>query len=172
MADPGKPDRPASRPRAGKANRRGVARLAAVQALYQMEIAGTSLNQVIAEFETYRLGGQEVDGNQFQAADAGWFRDLVSGVVAEQRAIDPEIDRALAVAEWPLKRVDATLRAILRAGVYELKARRDVPVRAVLSEYIDVAKAFYDGDEPRIVNGVLDRIAHLLRGDEFGEPSP
>ncbi len=153
-----------TRPR-NRANRRGAARLAAVQALYQMEIGGTNLTEVIAEFESFRLG-KELDGDQYREADADWFRDLVGGVVAEQRVIDPVINAAL-VADWPLKRIDATLRAILRAGVYELQQRRDVPARAVLSEYIDVAKAFFTDDEPRIVNGVLDRIAHDTRTDEF-----
>jgi len=148
------------------ANRRGAARLAAVQALYQMEIAGTPVTQVVAEFESFRLG-KEMDGDQYREADVAWFRDLVAGVVSEQRAIDPAINAAL-VADWPLKRIDATLRAILRAGTYELTKRRDVPARAVLSEYIDVAKAFFEGDEPRIVNGVLDRIAHDVRPDELG----
>jgi len=108
-----------------------------------------------------------MDGDQYREADVAWFRDLVAGVVSEQRAIDPAINAAL-VADWPLKRIDATLRAILRAGTYELTKRRDVPARAVLSEYIDVAKAFFEGDEPRIVNGVLDRIAHDVRPDELG----
>lgn len=148
-----------------RANRRGAARLAAVQALYQMEVGGTNVAEVIAEFESFRLG-KELDGDQYRDADAQWFRDLVGGVVTEQRKIDPVINAAL-VADWPLKRVDATLRAILRAGTYELQKRRDVPARAVLSEYIDVAKAFFSDDEPRIVNGVLDRIAHQERGDEF-----
>lgn len=152
---------------APRANKRGAARLAAVQALYQMEVGGTTLAKVIAEFESFRLG-KELDGEQYRDADVAWFRDLVGGVVAEQRAIDPLINDAL-VKDWPLKRIDATLRAILRAGVYELQNRRDVPVRAVLSEYIDVAKAFFSDDEPRIVNGVLDRVAHDARSEEFAK---
>ncbi|PLX39444.1 MAG: transcription antitermination factor NusB [Hyphomicrobiales bacterium] len=147
------------------ANKRGVARLAAVQALYQMEIAGTSVDEVLSEFERFRLG-QEVDGDQYLEADAGWFRDVVSGVVKDQRDVYPRVDHAL-VTDWPLKRVDATLRAILRAGVFELLRRKDVPARVVISEYVDVAKAFFDGDERKMVNGVLDRIGHELRPDEF-----
>jgi N utilization substance protein B len=147
------------------ANQRGAARLAAVQALYQLEIGGGDLMAVIEEFEAFRLGG-EIDGEQYRQADAGWFRDIVGGVVADQRTIDPMIHTAL-VEDWPLKRVDATLRAILRCGTYELRRRGDVPGRVIISEYIDIARAFFEDDEPRLVNGVLDRIAHDSRPDEF-----
>lgn len=147
------------------ANQRGVARLAAVQALYQMEIAGTAVADVLAEFEAFRLG-REVDGDQYRAADVAYFRDLVVGVVEEQRVLDPTIHQAL-VAGWPLKRVDATLRAILRTGTYELMKRSDVPARVVITEYVDIAKAFFAEDEPRLVNGVLDRLAHEIRPAEF-----
>ncbi len=148
------------------ANKRGTARLAAVQAIYQMEIAGSELGDVLDEFEAYRLG-KEIDGVTFREADPAFFRDIVSGVVREQRRIDPAVHLAL-VEDWPLKRIDVTLRAILRAGAYELIARKDVPARVVITEYIDVAKAFFTEDEPGIVNGVLDRLARDLRGDELG----
>ena len=105
-------ERPKSRP----ANQRGAARLAAVQALYQMELGGATLPDIIAEFETHRLG-KEVDGEQYRDADAAFFREIVGGVVADQRELDPAIDAAL-TADWPLARVDATLRAILRSGAY------------------------------------------------------
>ncbi|MQT13696.1 transcription antitermination factor NusB [Segnochrobactrum spirostomi] len=147
------------------ANQRGVARLAAVQALYQMEIGGGDAADVVAEFELFRLG-KEIDGEQYRAADAAWFRDLVAGVVLAQREIDPLVHQAL-THDWPLGRVDSILRAILRAGVYELLHRTDVPAKVVITEYIDVAKAFFTEDEPRIVNGVLDRIAHERRAAEF-----
>ncbi len=147
------------------ANKRGAARLAAVQALYQMEVGGAQLADVLGEFEIHRLG-KEVDGEQYREADAAWFRDLVSGVVAEQRAVDPFIHKAL-TEDWPLKRIDTTLRAILRAAAFELMRRKDVPARVVINEYIDVTKAFYEGDEPRLVNGVIDRLAHELRPQEF-----
>lgn len=147
------------------ANKRGAARLAAVQALYQMEVGGAQLADVLGEFELHRLG-KEVDGEQYREADAAWFRDLVSGVVAEQRVVDPFIHKAL-TEDWPLKRIDTTLRAILRAGAFELMRRKDVPARVVINEYIDVTKAFYEGDEPRLVNGVIDRLAHELRPQEF-----
>jgi N utilization substance protein B len=148
------------------ANKRGAARLAAVQALYQMEIAGAGINEVVAEYENHRLG-REVDGEQYLEADAAWFRAVVAGVVADQRAVDPLIHAALPAA-WPLARIDALLRAVLRAGAWELRSRRDVPARVVISEYVDVAKAFFASDEAGMVNAVLDRIAS---GDRAGELS-
>jgi transcription antitermination protein NusB len=148
-----------------KANRRGAARLAAVQALYQMDIAGTGLNDILAEFESHWLG-QEVEGEQYLPAEAAFFRDIVGGFVAAQRRLDPLIDQALA-AGWPLKRVEAIVRAILRAGAYELDARRDIPVRVAVSEYVGVANAFVDAQETGMVNAVLDQLARQLRAAEF-----
>jgi N utilization substance protein B len=152
-----------------KANKRGAARLAAVQALYQMDLAGTGLNEIVAEFESHWLGG-EVEGAQYRPAEAAFFRDIVGGVVREQTGLDPQIDAALARG-WPLKRIEAILRAVLRAGCYELACRRDVPARVVMSEYVDVASAFVDRDETGMVNAVLDQLAHQLRADEFGAAS-
>lgn len=148
------------------ANKRGAARLAAVQALYGMDIGGRGLLETVAEYETFRLG-QEVDGETYRAADAAWFRDVVSGVVRGQTAIDPLIHTSL-TQDWPLARLDTTLRAILRAGAYELTSRKDVSVAVIVTEYVDVAKAFYDEDEPRLVNAVLDRIARRVRGEGRG----
>jgi len=147
-----------------KANKRGAARLAAVQALYQMDLAGTRLNEILAEFEGHWLGG-DVEGAQYLPAEAAFFRDIVGGVVREQRRLDPQIDAALARG-WPLKRIEAVLRAVLRAGAYELACRRDVPARVVMSEYVDVASAFVDRDETGMVNAVLDQLARELRADE------
>jgi transcription antitermination protein NusB len=152
-----------------KANKRGAARLAAVQALYQMDLAGTGLNEIVAEFESHWLGG-EVEGAQYRPAEAAFFRDIIGGVVREQTSLDPQIDAALARG-WPLKRIEAILRAVLRAGCYELACRRDVPARVVTSEYVDVASAFVDRDETGMVNAVLDQLAHQLRADEFGAAS-
>src|ERR1700745_3011548 len=121
---------------ARKANRRGAARLAAVQALYQMDIAGTGVNEILAEFESHWIG-REVEGSQYLPAEAAFFRDVVNGGVREQRRLDPLIDAALEQS-WPLKRIEAILRAVLRAGCYELDRRRDVPARVVVSEYVDV----------------------------------
>ena len=148
-----------------KANKRGAARLAAVQALYQMDLAGTGLNEILAEFESHWLGS-EVEGAQYRPAEAAFFRDIVGGVVREQSLIDPQIDAALARG-WPLKQIEAVLRAVLRAGAYELACRRDVPARVVMSEYVDVASAFVDKEETGMVNAVLDQLAHELRADEF-----
>jgi N utilization substance protein B len=148
-----------------KANRRGAARLAAVQALYQMDIAATPINEILAEFESHWLG-QEVEGSQYLPAEAAFFRQIVEGVVAAQRRLDPMIDRVLA-GGWPLKRIEAVLRAVLRAGAWELEAKPDVPARVVVSEYVDVANAFLDGDETGMVNAVLDALARALRGAEF-----
>jgi len=148
-----------------KANRRGAARLAAVQALYQMDLAGTGLNEILAQFESHWIG-QEIEGNRYLPAEAAFFRDVVSGVVREQRKLDPLIDEALAQS-WPLKRIEAILRAVLRAGAYELDHRRDVPARVVLSEYVDLAHAFVDREETGMANAVLDQIARRLRAGEF-----
>ena len=149
-----------------KANKRGAARLAAVQALYQMDLAGTGLNDIMAEFESHWLGG-EVEGEQYRPAEAAFFRDIVGGVVREQGRLDPQIDAAL-TRGWPLKRVEAVLRAVLRAGAYELACRSDVPAQVVMSEYVDVASAFVDREETGMVNAVLDQLARGLRPGEFG----
>ena len=150
---------------ARKANQRGAARLAAVQALYQMDLAGTGINEIMTEFENYWLGG-EVEGAQYRPAEAAYFRDIVGGVVREQTALDPRIDAAL-TRGWPLKRIETVLRAMLRAGTYELACRPDVPARVVMSEYVDVASAFVDEDETGMVNAVLDQLAHEMRAGEF-----
>ena len=148
-----------------KANKRGAARLAAVQALYQMDLAGTGLNEIMAEFESHWLGG-EVEGAKYLPAESAYFRDIVSGVVREQNSLDPKIDAALARG-WPLKRIEAVLRAVLRAGAYELACRNDVPARVVMSEYVDVAGAFVDRDETGMVNAVLDQLARQYRAEEI-----
>ena len=148
-----------------RANRRGAARLAAVQALYQMDLAATPLNEILAEFESHRLG-REVEGDEYLPAEAAHFRDVVRGVVDDQRRLDPMIDEALSKG-WPLKRIETVLRAILRAGVYELDRKRDVPARVVVTEYVDVAHAFVDREETGMVNAVLDQLARQLRGAEF-----
>lgn len=154
---------------ARKANRRGAARLAAVQALYQMDVAGTPLNEILAEFESHWIG-REVEGSEYLPAEAAFFREIVSGFLHQQRRLDPIIDRALA-GGWPLKRVEALLRAVLRAGAFELDQRPDIPARVVISEYVDVANAFLDRDETGMVNAVLDLLARQLRAAEFEQTS-
>ncbi|MCY0094576.1 transcription antitermination factor NusB [Hoeflea ulvae] len=156
-------DQPSS-PEIKVANQRGAARLAAVQALYQMDIGGAGVLEIVAEYEAHRLGN-EIDGEQYRPADPAWFRAVVSGVVENQRALDPEIRTSLN-EDWPLSRLDATLRAILRAGAWELTTKKDVPIAVIVNEYVDVARAFFEGDEPKIVNAVLDRLARKYRGEQ------
>lgn len=148
-----------------KANRRGAARLAAVQALYQMDIAGAGVNEILVQFENHWIG-REVEGEQYLPAEAAFFREIVNGVLERQRDLDPMIDDALSKG-WPLKRVEAILRATLRAGTYELEKRKDIPARVVVKEYADVAAAFVERDETGMVNAVLDQIARQLRAAEF-----
>jgi transcription antitermination protein NusB len=140
--------------------RRSAARLAAVQALYQMDLAQTDVGEVLAQFSTRTAGANFEDGN-VEGADFAFLKDIVEGVVREQRAIDPKISESLAPG-WSLSRLESIMRAMLRAGAYELMFRDDVPAKAVISEYVDVAHAFYDGDQPGFVNGVLDRLARSL----------
>ena len=152
------------RPVARVANKRGAARLAAVQALYQMELGGENIAHIVAEYENTRLG-KDIDGEQYLEADPAYFRGLMSGVVKHQKEIDPVINQTL-TPDWPLSRIDTTLRALLRCGTFELQHRKDVPARVIISEYVDVAKAFFESDEPRMVNGVLDRVARQFREEE------
>ena len=156
---------PVSRNSPHPAMERSAARLAAVQALYQMDLAKTDLNAVMSEFAQHRLG-QTVDGDEYGAVDEKFFRDLVAGVVQHQRTLDPMLDSRLAEG-WRLGRIDSILRAILRAAAFELSERPDIPARAVINEYVDVAHAFFEGDEPKVVNGILDRLAHDVRAAEF-----
>jgi transcription antitermination protein NusB len=150
----------------GGSRRRSVARLAAVQALYQLEAnRETDPESVVREFARHRFG-QEIDGDRFGEADPALFNDIVRGAAADQELLDAEISAAL-TPDWPLARLDSVLRAILRAGAYELAYRPDVPPRVSISEYTAVAYAFFTGKEPGLANGVLDRIARLLRADEL-----
>ncbi len=141
-----------------RANQRGSARLAAVQALYQMDVGQVSLEDTLAEFESYRLG-RELEGEQYLPADADYFRHIVRGVVQNQVRLDPIIDDTTRKGGWSITRIDATLRALLRSAVFELTQRKDIPFKIVIREYVDVAMAFYEDDVPRMVNGVLDAVA-------------
>ena len=145
---------------------RSAARLAAVQALYQMDLAQTDVADVIAEFINLRFG-PEAEDPTLRDADRDLFQAIVRGVVRRQREIDPVVDQQLAEG-WRLHRIDSILRAVLRAGVLELIERADVPVRVVISEYVNVAHAFFDGDEPKVANGVLDKLARRFRPGELG----
>ena len=156
----------------GKAAARSASRLAAVQALYQMDLAKTNLNDIIEEFTAIRLQGRDSDDDgqavELASADHTYFAELVRGAVRRQRDIDPLVDQQLA-AGWRLVRVDSILRAIFRAAVYELMDRIDVPARVVINEYINVAHAFFSDDQPKVVNGLLDQIARELRPAEFSK---
>ena len=139
------------------------ARLAAVQALYQMDMTQRDLSAVLDEFLNHRFETVDI----YAGADRGFFRDIVTGVAERQTEIDPEVAKHLAQG-WRLSRIDSILRAILRSGVYEIVQRRDVPARAVINEYVEIAHDFFGGDEPAVVNGVLDRVAREKREGEFG----
>jgi N utilization substance protein B len=139
------------------------ARLAAVQALYQMDMTQRDLSVVLEEFLTHRFDTVEI----YAGADRSFFREIVTGAAHRQSEIDAEIGTHLAHG-WRLARIDSILRAILRSGVYEIMARRDVPARAVINEYVEIARDFFGGEEPGVVNGVLDRIARERRHGEFG----
>ena len=144
---------------------RSAARLAAAQALYQMEVADKGLNDILAEFEAHWIG-QEIEGDAYNPAELSFFRDVVSGVLGAQTPIDRGLDAALAEG-WPLRRVEALMRAILRAAYYELRSRPDVPARVVVTEYVDVAAAFFGPDECGMINAVLDALARQTRPAEF-----
>jgi N utilization substance protein B len=150
---------------AAAGNRRSAARLAAVQALYQVEMSGQAAAAVVDEFRTHRLG-QEYEGLSFAEADMTLFTDVVSGYHARAADIDRMIGACLD-KDRMLERLEAILRAVLRAAGYELLARAEVPARVVISEYLNVTHAFFSGNEPGFANGVLDRLAHALRPNEF-----
>ena len=147
------------------ADRRSAARLAAVQALYQLEVSGKGLKETRAEFESFWIGN-EIEGVQYKDAETAFFSDILTGVVSAQGPIDRSIDKALA-AGWPLARIDSVMRAILRAGAYELKARADIPARVSIKEYVDIAGAFFGPEEAGMINAVLDALARPCREAEF-----
>lgn len=149
--------KPASRSRS-----RSAARLAAVQALYQHEMEGTALPLLLDEFHRHRLGAT-IEEVEYIDAEVDFFDDVVKGVSARRDEIDALIGGRLA-AGWTLDRLDRPMRQILRAGTYELVARIDVPTASVISEYVDVARAFYAKRESGFVNGLLDAVAKAVRG--------
>lgn len=158
--------------------RRTAARLAAVQAIYEMELADRGANAVLRDFHDHRWDGtlsDEDEGNGTGGkgavrpdTESGFLSEIVSGVAECRNDLDAMIAPALS-AGWPLKRLEAVLRAILRAGAFELFARADVPVRVIISEYVDIAHAFFEGNESGLVNAVLDRLGRTLRPDETRE---
>ena len=152
-----------------RAIERSAARLAAVQALYQMDVTGKTLPDIFAEFDTYWIG-MEIEGDQYNPAELAFFRDILTGVLNDQGPLDRAIDDTL-IDGWPLARVDSVMRATLRGGAYELKKRKDIPARVVIKEYVDVAGAFFGPDESGMINAVLDGMARQLRADEFVVPA-
>jgi N utilization substance protein B len=140
---------------------RSVARLAAVQALYQMEVSSAGAEAVIREFSEHRFD-RDLEDMTLAGADEAFFADLVRGVVAHLGEVDKAVVRRLA-QNWKLERIDATVRAILRAGAYELTHRADVPTEVVIDEYVELAKSFFEGPEPGFVNGALDGVAQDVR---------
>jgi transcription antitermination protein NusB len=140
---------------------RSAARLAAVQALYQQEMEGTPMAKLLHEFHQHRLGAT-IEGAEYAEAEVDFFNDVVKGVDARRREIDALIEANLAEG-WSLDRLDKPLRQILRAGSYELLARSDITAASIISEYLDVAHAFYDRKEKGFVNGVLDAVAKSVR---------
>ena len=141
---------------------RSAARLAAVQALYQREMESTPIPSLLHEFHHHRLGAT-IEGVEYQDAEVDFFDDIVAGVGAREAELDELIAAKLA-KDWSLSRLDRPMRQILRAGAYELVARIDVPTGSIISEYVDVAKAFYDKREASFVNGLLDSVAKEVRG--------
>jgi N utilization substance protein B len=160
------------RSRAGKSGKGGAkqsaARLAAVQALYQAELSGTAVETVLAEFLAFRLN-EEVDGVSLAAADRGLLELLVRGVGDNRDELDDML-AAVLDEDWPVERLEILLRILLRVGAHELSARPEAPVRVIVSEYVDLAGAFFGGKEPGLVNGVLDRMARTLRPEAFEAP--
>jgi len=145
--------------------RRKAARLAAVQALYQVELSGNSLESVVREFIEHYIG-HEIDGVSYVAAEPQLFADIVRGAWLRKPEVDGLLGAALDV-RYPVERLEALLRAVLRAGVYELFAHVDTPARILISEYVDVAKAFFGGREPGMTNAVLDNVARTLRPEDM-----
>ncbi|MGZ5931550.1 MAG: transcription antitermination factor NusB [Rhizomicrobium sp.] len=154
----------------GTHDSRRASRLAAVQAIYQMELTGVDAEAVASEFIEHRFE-HEPEMKEAGPGDEEFFCAIVRGVPQHQVEIDRSIAKCLA-ADWRLERVDSILRAILRAGAYELIARRDVPAKVVIDEYLEISHAFFSGDEPGFVNAVLDKLAHRKRAAEFGETPP
>ena len=140
---------------------RAAARLAAVQALYQHEMEATPLARLLDEFHMHRLGA-EIDDEQYAEAETAFFDDIVKGVIARREEIDGVLSGKLSEG-WSLARLDKTMLQILRAGVYELMARADVPTAAAITEYVDVAHAFFEAREAKFVNGLLDAVAKAVR---------
>jgi N utilization substance protein B len=144
-----------------RARRRRTARLSAVQALYQMELTGAGAKAVVLQFRNHHFGYDDEPGDYIEA-DEDFFEDLLTGIVSRQDEVD-SLAASVVKEGWKYSRLDATVRAILRAGGYELLAREDVPVGVIINEYVDIAKAFFEGPEPGLINATLDALARKVR---------
>jgi transcription antitermination protein NusB len=143
-----------------------VARLAAVQALYQLELnPGLTPEGVVREFAAHRLG-REIDGEEYGEADEALFAEIVRGVARDRDRLDEVIAASLS-EEWPLARLETILRLLLEAGAFEIVHRQDIPPRVTMSEYVGIAHAFFEGRQPGLANGVLDHLARTLRPAEI-----
>lgn len=161
------------KPKSSAAQRRSAARFAAIQALYQADLSGVGADSVVREYSDFRLDGEglrdlEEPNENLVDPDRGFFADLVQGVETRRSDLDTLIDGALEKG-WTTKRLETVLRSILRAGTYELMMREDVPMKVVITEYVDAAHSFFDENEPKLVNAVLDRIGRTLRPGETGQ---
>jgi N utilization substance protein B len=157
---------PSSEERQRRNAARAASRMAVVQALYQMEMTGTDAGVVAKEFLDHRLrGGEFEDGLDLSIADPEFFKGVLFGVIEHQDELDLLISKVLSV-NWPLSRLDATLRALLRGAAFEFSYRPDVPARVVIDQYLEIAHAFFEGEEPAFANGVLDALTRRLRAAE------
>ncbi len=170
MTEPATTGRARKSGRGGKGGgaKQSAARLAAVQALYQAELTAAPVEAVLAEFLALRLD-EELDGVSLAAADRGLLELLVRGVGKERDELDDML-AAVLDEDWPVERLETLLQILLRVGALELTRRPETPVRVVVSEYVDLAGAFFGGKEPGLVNGVLDRLARALRPEAFEAP--
>lgn len=163
MSEPGAAAENASEQRA---RLRRTARLSAVQALYQMELTGQGANSVVKQFRNHQFGSDDEPGEYIEA-DEDFFEDLLTGIVNRQDEVD-RLAASVVKEGWKYSRLDSTVRAILRAGGYELVAREDVPVGVVINEYVDIAKAFFEGPEPGFINATLDALSRKARAPAQG----
>lgn len=165
MTEPTDP-KPATEGRRRRPSGLSAARLLAVQALYQMALGEQSAAEVLREFQDHRIN-EDIEGLKHASVNRELLTELVEGVTRKAGELDDML-AAVLDEDWTIERLEITLRALLQAATFELAERLDVPARVVISEYVDLANAFFDGRETAFVNGMLDRLAHVLRAEEFG----
>ncbi|GAB4368438.1 MAG: transcription antitermination factor NusB [Kiloniellaceae bacterium] len=162
-------DRPKQKPPGGRLRRPSglsAARLLAVQALYQRAVGQQSAEEVLREFLQHRVE-ESIEGLKHEAVNRDLLKEIVAGVAKEEGTLDDML-AAVLDEDWTIERLEILLHVLLQAAAFELSERLEVPARVVISEYVDLANAFYDGRETAFVNGLLDRLAHVLRAEEFG----